>query len=71
MGVAVCKHSFIMLHEGGLGGGSNVDGLDNTLTLDWNPPGLDSYALLSNFLIILFNSVHAKMKLQVSTWIKL
>lgn len=51
VGVEVCKHSFIMLHEGGLGGGNNVDELDNTLTLDLNPPGLDSCALLSNFLI--------------------
>ena len=40
VGVEVCKHSFIMLQAGGLGGGNNVDGVDNTLTF-----GLESSKL--------------------------
>lgn len=61
VGVAVvpdiCKHSFVTLQAGGLGGGNRVDGLDKTLTFDLNPPDLEASILLSNFLISLFNSV--------------
>ena len=65
VGVAVvpdiCKHSFVTLQVGGLGGGNRVDGLERTRTFDLNPPDLDVSIRLSNFLINLFNSVMTKL----------